>query len=157
MFRVKKKRDDGIPVLDQIKLQKVFEEEGTYFVSKMKEYLEGEKKATGKAASSVSYAVKTIYNKAVLRLSGKGYIHYIESGRAFGSWPPVAAIRKWVVAKGLVSSGNTREIDSVTFLVGRKIYTKGIKADPFIQSIIRKRAKITIKKLLNIISFRKYK
>ena len=46
----------------------------------------------------------------------------VEKGRKAGKWPPRAAIRAWVVQKGLAPSGS-KEADSIAFLIARAIGT----------------------------------
>lgn len=66
-----------------------------------------------------------------------------ESAQA--AWPPVDVIRKWVRSKyreltpsGRTKSGKARrpkaaDVNAVAFLVGRKIYQRGIRPSPFMR------------------------
>jgi hypothetical protein len=60
-------------------------------------------------------------------MTGSTYALPVEKGRKAGKWPPISAIRAWVVQKGIAKS--EKEVDSVTFLIARAIgkgTTKGI-------------------------------
>jgi len=50
------------------------------------------------------------------------YANYVEFGRRPGKWPPVGPIQLWVIRK---LSPPADELDSIVFLVRRKIGTKG--------------------------------
>lgn len=57
------------------------------------------------------------------KLFGNDYIFYLDKGRGPGKFPPVQNIRDWVRSKLGIS--DEKEINSVAFLVGRKISETG--------------------------------
>ena len=63
----------------------------------------------------------------VVNLIVNGYIQYIESGRAPGSWPPPKAIAEWCQRKGIPSDNAT------VYLISRSIYQKGISPRPIFE------------------------
>ena len=56
------------------------------------------------------------------QLLGNEYIYYLDKGRGAGKFPPVQNIRDWVRQKLNVEE---KQINSVSFLIGRKISTQG--------------------------------
>ncbi len=82
------------------------------------------------------------------KLLGNDYIYYIDHGRGPGRFPPVDNIRNWVRDKLGVGG---RELNSVSFLVGRKISeqgteifkdrSKGIELDILINEMIEELCK----------------
>lgn len=66
------------------------------------------------------------------QLLGNSYAEQLEEGRKSGKFPPVEAIRKWIVDKGIVSNikGNI-SVSSLAFLIGRKISKQGWKREGF--------------------------
>ena len=57
------------------------------------------------------------------KLVGNDYIYFLDKGRAPGRFPPVSNIREWVRTKLGIS--NEKEVNSVGFLVGRKMAREG--------------------------------
>ncbi len=56
------------------------------------------------------------------KLLGNDYIYYLDKGRAPGKFPPVQPIRDWVRNKLGVEDS---QVNSVSYLVGRKIANEG--------------------------------
>lgn len=56
------------------------------------------------------------------KLTGNDYIFYLDTGRAPGKFPPVQNIRDWVRLKLGISG---RDLNSVSFLIGRKLANEG--------------------------------
>lgn len=76
---------------------------------------------TGKLRSSIAHDIE------VQRMGLRGivesplpYAMPVEKGRRAGRWPPIAAIRTWVIQKGIASG---KQADSVAFLIARAIGT----------------------------------
>jgi len=86
--------------------------------------------ATGELLNSVRVRV----DDNGLVISMNEYAQYIEEGRKPGTWAPVNAIRNWVRVKLNVPAS---QVNSVAFLVNRKIFLEGIKAKPFIEDAIQ--------------------
>lgn len=64
----------------------------------------------------------------------------LENGRQPGKFPNVQAIKEWVKNKPVVprpdKKGKLPSINSLTYLIGRKIANEGIEARPYIQEIL---------------------
>jgi len=71
--------------------------------------------ASGKASDSLEIQGS--------KLVGNDYIYFLDKGRAPGRFPPVSNIRDWVRTKLGIS--DEKEINSVGFLVGRKMAREG--------------------------------
>lgn len=63
---------------------------------------------------------------------GKGKA--LEFGGESGNWPPVDALRQWVRRK---IAPEPEELDSTTYLIGRKIFEEGINPQPHLRPAIR--------------------
>lgn len=57
------------------------------------------------------------------------YAQFVEYGRGAGKFPPVEAMRTWV--KRVLRVKGVKEINSVAYLVGRKIAQNGTKAQMY--------------------------
>lgn len=77
--------------------------------------------ASGKLADSIRYEVAD----GKLRIFGLHYIYYLENGRKPGKAPPRAAIKQWILDKGILRSPKESELNSLAFLIQRKIADKG--------------------------------
>ena len=78
-----------------------------------------------------------------------GYGLYIEFGRRPGTWPKVDDLKRWVRRNLKV---NKKQLDWVTYNVGKKIYEKGTKAKPFLMPAFqreKKRIMFEVKKAIN--------
>lgn len=71
------------------------------------------------------------------------YYYYVDQGRRAGSgrigkgvqgWPPVNKIQQWVTQRGIRIPG--LDVDTITYLIGRSIWLKGIKGIDFINNAI---------------------
>lgn len=58
-------------------------------------------------------------------LYGAKYTYQMQNGRKAGTWPPRAAIEKWIDDKKIKFEGITKS--SLAFLIQRKIFREGIK------------------------------
>jgi len=56
----------------------------------------------------------------------------LEYGLGSGNWPPTDQLRKWVRRKISLD-----DLDSATFLIGRKIFQEGVDQQPHIRPAIR--------------------
>lgn len=105
-------------------VKKTLEEVGVRIVSDIQQRMSESRGAlgpmndTGEASKSLSYKVSG--NK--LTIEGLARLFFLEFGRRPGAWPNVDAIKKWVRSKLGVTE---EEVDSVAYLVGRKIYRDG--------------------------------
>lgn len=122
-------------------LLRVLEEYG----QRAEAYYRDELIAKGKNAShtlldSVHYEVRYDDRAFEVSLNLEDYWKYIESGRKPGSFPPVDAIRRWIQVKPIVpkrdSNGRLPSTNQLTYLIGRKIATKGIKPVPVLKDAL---------------------
>lgn len=87
---------------------------------------------TGMAREKVDF---TVGHLAGLVWSGASYSLDIERGQEPGRWPDLEILKGWVRRKLGVKGSRLR---GVTFLVARKIYRKGTKAQPFFEPAVTK-------------------
>jgi hypothetical protein len=75
--------------------------------------------------------------KGVIKVEGPAakYAQFSEAGRRPGRWPPVAPIRLWV---RVILRPPRKMLDSVTFLVRRKIGQEGTRGAHFFRSAAAK-------------------
>lgn len=101
----------------------------------------------GNLSKSIAILRKPSQLKARV-FTNAGYGKYIEFGRAAGGWPNLGALREWVRRKLRV---NAKEVDGVTYLVGRKIAEQGSKPQPYFTpafEIARRQLKQEMKMLI---------
>lgn len=60
-----------------------------------------------------------------------GYVYL--AGRAAGKQPPIQAIEKWLIAKGITPIENKMKISSLAYLIARKIANEGTKKENHLQ------------------------
>lgn len=110
---------------------------GQRYEAEYKDQLIAHKKnATYDLLDSVEYLVKSKGQAMEMGLSLNDYWAYLEGGRPAGRWAPVAAIRRWVMAKPVKpysEYGTKPSVNAIAFLVNRKIFIKGIAAVPMMQ------------------------
>ena len=100
------------------------------------------KMATGNLINSIkAYYVERKINdkeyKVLLDVDYASYGKYVLSGRKAGKFPPVDAIKKWLMIKfpQLRQGKNQNKLNQVAFLVGRKIKEKVIRPINFLKPI----------------------
>lgn len=86
------------------------------------------------ASSNLKNSVKYILNvnemDIELNLSLAHYWKYVENGRRAGKWPPIDAILKWIEVKPIIPDNRFGRLPTdkqLAYLIGRKIYEKGIE------------------------------
>lgn len=71
---------------------------------------------------------------------------FVEAGRRPGSFPPPEAIKEWIRVKPLVPKadrkGRVPSIDSMAYLIGRKIHDEGISARPILSTTLQDKYKL---------------
>ena len=107
-------------------LLKAFETVGAKLVLLISQKLIAkDKKASGELIDKLKFRITSHKkNGLTLRLGGKQYLKYVDEGRKPGNYPPPEKIKAWIKKKGL---DVRQSIDSLAFLIGRKISEKGIK------------------------------
>jgi hypothetical protein len=85
-------------------------------------------RASGKFADSLEVRVDGL--KA--QLWGESYAQQLETGRQAGRFPPIDAIKQWIVDKGIANRIEGQiSISSLAFLIARKIAREGWKREQF--------------------------
>ena len=79
------------------------------------------KRTTGEFEKGLE--IKYGANSAVL----SGYVYL--AGRVGGKQPPIAAIEKWIIAKGITPIESTMKISTLAYLIARKIGKNGTKKE----------------------------
>ena len=103
------------------------------------------KNNTGALSDSISWRVESDIDtgeaKGVIIMDD--YYYYVDQGRKPGTgtigkgvkgWPPVRDIQTWVQQRGITIPG--LDVNTVTYLIGKSIWMKGIKGIDFINNAI---------------------
>lgn len=85
--------------------------------------------ATGKLFDSIDYKLEVTDNKVSLYFVALDYYIYIEKGRAAGKFPPIEAIKKWMIAKKIPNTSGR------AYLIARSIAKNGIRPKPYLDNI----------------------
>jgi hypothetical protein len=92
---------------------------------------------TGELKQSIKYDPRIARGKVfVLKLLIADYYKYVDEGRRPGKFPPIEPIRKWVREKNLGGLRAEVSLESLAYLVARKIAQKGTKATHFYSECI---------------------
>jgi hypothetical protein len=86
--------------------------------------------ASGTLVNSLKHEVSESGNTTTLTAKAEDYYKFVDKGRRPGKFPPVDAIRKWVEVKPIrwiSATGRPLTVQSMGFLIGRKIAREGIK------------------------------
>lgn len=85
-------------------------------------------RASGKFAESLEVRVKGLN----AQLWGEDYAQQLETGRQAGRFPPIDAIKKWIVDKGIANRIQGEiTVSALAFLIARKIARTGWKREQF--------------------------
>ena len=86
--------------------------------------------ASGKRTSGeFESGLETSYSPNKATLSGYVYL----AGRAAGKMPPIQAIEKWLIAKGITPIETKMKISSLAYLIARNIAKEGTKKENHLQ------------------------
>lgn len=92
----------------------------------IEKYVELGMKASGKWAESLEVITQGTNTKIL----GEEYTKQLEDGRSSGGFPPIQAIRQWIIDKGIVNNiAGEISISSLAFLIARKIAREGWKRE----------------------------
>lgn len=86
----------------------------------------------GRLRDSVRVESKEEPGKVVLTLTALDYFKYYDNGRGPGKFPPPPKITDWVKRNFTV---NQKQLKTLSFLIGRKIATKGIEGKHIIDKL----------------------
>lgn len=95
--------------------------------------IRGNKIATGELVNTAETVISTEAGRVLVQLSLEPYWKYVEHGRPpGGKFPPRQAIIGWIQAKPILPKPDARgklpTVQSLAFLIGRKIAVEGIPA-----------------------------
>ncbi len=111
-------RNIGRPTNVEYNIQSWAEEIANWFINWQ---MENDKIAT--AESINSYEIIVNHNEVIL--SAVGYIKYVLEGRGPGKFPPPEVIKKWIEAKPINFNPDEITLNSLAYLIGRKISREG--------------------------------
>lgn len=83
--------------------------------------------ASGKLYNSVGYKVEVGLTGITLKFVAADYYINVENGRVAGKFPPINAIQKWMVSRGLPND------DNIAYVIARSIERNGIRPRPYLQ------------------------
>ena len=116
---------------DNKALNKVMEILGEELVKKLVAALKAnDKSATGGLIKSVDYKIIKKQDEVILQLIAADYLKYVDEGRKPGKMPPLKALDKWIIKRGIAprdKKGKFIPRASVKFLIARSIGKNGIK------------------------------
>ena len=118
--------------MDNMKeLDKAIEILGEELVNKLREALRNaNKNSSGNLIKSVDYKIIKQADETILQILAADYLEYVDEGRKPGKFPPLKALDKWIVRRGIAprdKKGKFISRASVKFLIARSIGKNGIK------------------------------
>lgn len=98
---------------------------------------------TGKLSKSIKVSDKTTKKGVNIILSMEDYGIFVDEGRKPGSGIPVNDLKKWIKQKGLTLKGSKNQseeqkLNSLSFLINRKIKKEGVAPTNFIKEVLDK-------------------
>lgn len=106
------------------------DEIGKYVKETYKANLKNNNKiASGKLYNSIDYKLVVTEDSTKLYFLAEKYYIYVENGRRAGKMPPLNAIKKWMLKKGIPDK------NGASFRIARSIGKKGIKSSPYLRDI----------------------
>jgi hypothetical protein len=83
-----------------------------------------------RASGDFATSLEVVTTPTTAKLIGNSYAEQLESGRKAGKFPPIKAIEKWIVDKGIVNNIKGKiSVSSLAFLIARKISRQGWKRE----------------------------
>lgn len=123
-------------------IAKILHKHGQKLVDHMEKELDKPKnKNTGDLADSINLSVQRMGTTVNMTISMNDYGKFVNDGRKAGKFPNIGAIREWVKSKGIKMKkkpkglSREKEVKTLSYLIGRKIKEKGIKAKKFIPTV----------------------
>lgn len=104
---------------------------GQLLVEEYKSRLDSENiTASSNLKNSVKYILNVNDADIELNLSLAHYWKYVDNGRKAGKWPPIDKIIEWIKVKPIIPDNRFGRLPTekqLAYLIGRKIYEKGIE------------------------------
>lgn len=98
-------------------------------VDEYKKIIKSKAYASGKLYNSINYELVVTSTGVSIKFIALDYYLEIENGRAKGKMPPISAIKKWMVYKGIPNK------PGMAYRIARSIGKDGIKPRPFLKNI----------------------
>lgn len=128
--------------LENKALKEIMKEVGVDLVKEMtKQLISADKKATGSLIKSLDYKLIKTLDGFIVELLANDYLKNVDEGRKKGKFPPMKALDKWIIARGIAprdKKGKFIKRESVKFLIARSIAKNGIKPTNVIRKTIDK-------------------
>jgi len=103
----------------------LFQKEVNQLINDLKQkHIDLGMKASGRWLDELEAIFEISENSFVGKIVGAKYTKQLTQGREPGSFPPVQAIKDWIINKPITPTDNI-SIDSLAFLIGRKIQEVG--------------------------------
>jgi len=88
--------------------------------------------ATGRGLSSLKTRIRAAGDGLIIAIIGEEYLAFQETGRRAGSFPPVAALERWVKQKGIASEA--KQVKRIAFAIAKNMakigmHSKGNRID----------------------------
>lgn len=104
---------------------------GEELVDKLKDALKkANKSSSGNLIKSIDYKIIKKADDTIIQLLAADYLQYVDEGRKPGKMPPLKALDKWIIKRGIAprdKKGKFIPRQSVKFLIARSIGRNGIK------------------------------
>lgn len=91
----------------------------------IKRHNELKMKASGNWQDSINVQVSEKGSVITARIYAEHYTQQLAFGREPGKFPPIKAIEKWIIDKGIASIDKNIKVSSLAFLIARKIAKEG--------------------------------
>jgi hypothetical protein len=128
--------------MDNTNTDKVVKTLEKNILSKAKKNL-SDSKSSGRLQSSLKTSEKESKGGVEISIQMEDYGTYVDEGRKPGKGVPVDDLKKWIRQKGLTFNSQSKskqtteqKINSLAFLINRKIKKEGIEATDFLQDVL---------------------
>ena len=128
--------------MDKPKTNKVIDDFSDKLTSEVKKNL-SDSKSSGRLQSSLKITDKESSDDFSIIIEMEEYGTYVDEGRKPGKGVPVDNLKKWIVQKGITFNSQTKskqtteqKINSLAFLINRKIKKEGIEAKNFLSDAL---------------------
>jgi len=100
----------------------------TEFEKLKKDLIEAHDRKGMRASGKWANSLEVITGTDTVKLIGEEYSQQLESGRAPGRYPPIVAIKQWILDKGIFNQVlQNIKLSSLAFLIAKKIAEEGWK------------------------------